>query len=236
MEISLQAQDSVGNTLDTTRYISFRIPKKPKESEFTVTATPKSDAYFEVGSELELLLNFNKPLAAFQEDKFFQIVAVTDTTQDTIRWEFTPKMSDLQDQLMFPKSEYKGAMSLFFEKGAFVSVENDTAKSVTISYNTYDVENYGVVYGTVETWQDNFVIQLMQNGKVEQEVWNQKNYRFEYVLPGTKTIRILVDENGNGTFDVGDYKTKTLPEKVIFYEKELPVKANWEVEADPIKF
>ena len=76
----------------------------------------------------------------------------------------------------------------------------------------------------------------MAEENVEQEIRNEKEFTFRFVPPGNKSIRILVDENNNGKWDAGDYKKRILPEKVYFYPSLLPVKANWEVETELIKF
>ncbi len=52
--------------------------------------------------------------------------------------------------------------------------------------------------------------------------------------PDTYTIAILLDENGNGTWDAGDYfsSPKKQPELVMAIDKEVVVKENWDNETE----
>ena len=43
---------------------------------------------------------------------------------------------------------------------------------------------------------------------------------------------LVIDKNGNGKFDTGNYAEKRQPEDVYYYPKALKLKANWDVEQD----
>lgn len=61
---------------------------------------------------------------------------------------------------------------------------------------------------------------MMQSGTVE----------FKHLKPGKYRIRTLFDENGNRRWDTGDFASSCLPERVVYYEKTLDVRANWDFE------
>ena len=50
--------------------------------------------------------------------------------------------------------------------------------------------------------------------------------------PGDYEIRILYDENKNGTWDPGNYTLKKQPERAVTLPQVFTVKANWENERD----
>ncbi|MDX5419179.1 MAG: Ig-like domain-containing protein [Hymenobacteraceae bacterium] len=95
----------------------------------------------------------------------------------------------------------------------------------------------GSVRGTVSSKFTSFTVQLLnQEYRVVEEVRNQKNFQFRNIEPATYQIRVLVDENNNGTWDAGDPKLEREPEKVYFYPKPIEVRANWELEAVKLEF
>ncbi len=236
-EVTFRATDSIGNQIDTTKFIQFSIPKKLAEEKFSVVLTPASNSKFPPNDSLQMEFTFNKPVTEIRLDSIYQILQVNDSTMDTLNWNVKPILENYRTKIIFPKTQITDKLSYQFRKGTFISADSDTLEAQNITYSIMNPEDYGVLSGKIETWADNFIIQLLDNGKVEQELRDEKNYTFRFVKPGKKSIRILVDENGNGKWDSGDYKTKTLPEKVYFYEgSELNLKANWEIEADLIEF
>lgn len=50
--------------------------------------------------------------------------------------------------------------------------------------------------------------------------------------PGIYYARIILDSNGNGKWDAGDYEQKRQPEMVYYYNKSIDLKAFWEMEED----
>jgi hypothetical protein len=43
-------------------------------------------------------------------------------------------------------------------------------------------------------------------------------------------VRLIFDSNENGQWDTGNYLKKNQPEKVLYYPRELEVRANWELD------
>lgn len=52
---------------------------------------------------------------------------------------------------------------------------------------------------------------------------------FEYLNPSTYFARIVLDRNGNGKYDTGNYARKQQPEEVYYFNKKLKLKKNWDV-------
>ncbi len=53
---------------------------------------------------------------------------------------------------------------------------------------------------------------------------------FNSLDPGKYMVRVILDTNKNGKWDTGNYLKRLPPEQVIYYLKELEVRANWELE------
>jgi hypothetical protein len=68
------------------------------------------------------------------------------------------------------------------------------------------------------------------------EIENQKEYTFSNIEPGIYKFRILIDENGNGEWEPGDILKRQAPEPIFFYDKEIPIRANWEIYGEDFSF
>lgn len=53
---------------------------------------------------------------------------------------------------------------------------------------------------------------------------------FENIKPGTYYARLVLDANGNGKWDTGNYALHLQPEDVFYYPKKIVLKKNWDVE------
>ncbi len=71
-----------------------------------------------------------------------------------------------------------------------------------------------------------------ERGEIKREIYAAKPQAFEFntVEPATYLLRLIFDTNENGQWDTGNYLNKIQPEKVLYYPRDLEVRANWELE------
>ncbi len=53
---------------------------------------------------------------------------------------------------------------------------------------------------------------------------------FINITPGTYYLRLVLDNNGNGKWDTGNYAKHLQPEEVYYYPKKLKLRKNWDME------
>ncbi|WP_375563249.1 Ig-like domain-containing protein [Bernardetia sp. OM2101] len=227
--------DSIGNKIDTTLTVQFGKVRKPRESPFTIREEPPSATPILPNKELDLKLFFNKPVVSIQYDSIVIGFKGDSTGSRTTAadWKFNKNRTEVSFIKKIELSTDKDkAFQLQIRKNTFVSVENDTLKdSKNLEYSQGEESSYGVISGHVLGKYDNFIIEVIDDkGKVEQTIQNQRKYRFENLSTGKKTMRVLVDANGNGKWDNGDFEKRILPEPVAYLGRELELKANWEFE------
>ncbi len=232
---SMSFADSIGNTIDTTLTIQFGKVRKLRQSPFTIREDPTSGTPILPNKELELKLFFNKPIVTMQYDSI--IVGFkgdsTGSRTSAADWKFNKNRTEISFiKTIELTTDKQKSFQLQIRENAFVSVENDTLKeSKNLEYSRGDETSYGIISGQVLGKYDNFIIQVIdEKGKIEKTIQNQRKYRFENLLPGKKTIRVLVDANGNGKWENGDFEKRILPESVVNLKRELELKANWELE------
>ncbi|MDE7402089.1 MAG: Ig-like domain-containing protein [Muribaculaceae bacterium] len=79
-----------------------------------------------------------------------------------------------------------------------------------------------------------FVELLGQSDDVKRtvEVAGDGRAWFPYLTPGKYYARIILDANGNGVYDTGDYTQSLQPELAYYYPKAINVRQNWD-KAEP---
>lgn len=124
-------------------------------------------------------------------------------------------------------------------------VKKKTAALVNLLLLKKKSEKYSSIGGNVEISANDFILQLSRKeNKNIQELRNSKTFKFDYLEPGTYSLKVLVDENKNGKWDRGSLEKRIEPERIIFYTisdnkgnptNEIVLKANWELLENTIK-
>ncbi|WP_437396314.1 Ig-like domain-containing protein [Flagellimonas lutimaris] len=154
---------------------------------------------------------------------------------DSIPVRYTYALDTLKNKIDFdfekePNQKYSfsllpGAITDFF------GVKNDT-----LAYNlsTGSLADYGtlrMVLGGDITFP--VIVQLTnEKGEVQREIIASESKIFEFnnLDPGNYIARVILDENGNGKLDTGNYLEKIQPERVSYYPGVIEIRANWEKE------
>lgn len=140
-----------------------------------------------------------------------------------------------------PAAKPKPKPELVLAKGAFVSIEADTAQRANAVLTVSKAESLAILDVKVET-EENFIIQLInRTDKIVRESINQKDVSFENLNAETYVLRVVIDLNKNGKWDAGNVISKTEPEPIVYYRnpkglKEISLKPNWHLGPLLIKY
>jgi uncharacterized protein (DUF2141 family) len=177
----------------------------------------------------QFTLESSTPLVKIDPTK----IKLTDATAKIVA--FTHRYDDFHQKLVFdfkkvPSEKYEfkllpGALTDFFEKS------ND---SLIYKLNTRSETDYGnvtVVLSNAKRFP--IIIELTNSkGEVLATEFTQKENRvvFTSLEPAKYTLRAIYDDNKNQKYDSGNFLEKRQSEEVIYFSKEVDVRANWEVE------
>ena len=99
--------------------------------------------------------------------------------------------------------------------------------------STKKIEDYGNIFLRVQHDSPHpYILELIKSDKVIRRYDRPiagNNYRFELLDAGKYTVRLIEDANANRQWDTGNYLQKIQPEKVIYYWKEIDLRANWDM-------
>ncbi len=174
-------------------------------------------------------LESNTPLVKIDPSK----IKLTDGASKVVA--FTHQYHDFHQKLVFDfkkvpteKYEFKllpGALTDFYEKS------NDT---LTYKINTRSETDYGNLTVVLSNTKRFPVIIELTNakGEVLASEYSEKENKvvFTFLEPANYTLRAIYDDNKNQKYDSGNFLEKRQSEEVIYFSKEVDVRANWEVE------
>lgn len=151
------------------------------------------------------------------EDYQISIDTLTQTVQVNHNWSHDQKF-----KLIIP------------QKSITDSLRNSLAKTDTLKFSIKPASAYGTVLIRTNGFQQfkNPVLLLTQDDKIKYSYpITQPIIRIPLMLPGDFIVKLLEDDNNNGTWDTGAYgKTKKQPERIILVGTTISIKADWENE------
>lgn len=210
------------NTYSKTVDLKLKNQKKDTLSlapKFT-SILPLKDTY---------VLKSTTPLVLFESSKMVLL------NKDSVAVKFKTEYDEYNQELKLlfikdPLEKYKlklfpGAVIDFFNK------QNDTLKFNFTTKNTSDYGNLRVKLENVKQFP--VIIELTnKEGKVVHSAISDKDTEiyFDLIEPEKVTLRVIYDENKNGVWDSGNFLLLQQAEEVIYFPKEIDVRANWDVE------
>jgi uncharacterized protein (DUF2141 family) len=182
---------------------------------------------------------FNRLKISKQIDKTLLIIKPPDENKKP---EEKPKPTVHEKQTK-PKETPKPVITnqLVIGKGSFISVDSDTSKRITQQVQPRQAEDLSEIIYTIRTTAKTFLVQLLDKEfNILQQSKNKLKGLFQDLEAGNYLLRVVIDENDNGTWDPGNYLKRIEPEKITYYKSgeksELPItlKSNWELELAPL--
>ena len=207
-----------------TESFNFKIKDQKKDS-LSIVAKPNAILNFRDRFTLETAT----PLVNFDKTK------IKILTKDLVDVPFTTEYDEFNQKLYLdfkkePSEKYNftllpGALTDFYEKS------NDTLR---FKLETKSTAEYGNLNVTLENVKHFPVIVELTNakGEVITSQYTESNpvITFSLLEPALFSLRAIYDENKNKTYDPGNFLEKKYAEEVIYFSKEIDVRANWDVE------
>lgn len=230
LRIEANLADSIGRIIHLKLKAKFReLAKKEK-----TTNTPLGfDIFPKIGTNIvatdSILIIFPKPVLQFVSKK---IHILTENEDDLTFPDDAFSWNKLQNILTIKKA-YLPAQEKFtlsLDKTAFIGPEADSTNEYKQAIKRLDPEETGTIEGGIRK-PGHYIYQLLRGDKLE-KAYEQKSSgpcSFQNVEPGIYTLRAIVDNNQNGQWDIGNYKTKTKSEPIFYLDTKIKLKANFQL-------
>jgi uncharacterized protein (DUF2141 family) len=201
----------------------FKI-KNQKKDTLAISATQSKELKFTDRFTLES----TTPLIAIDNSK------INVVNNAKIKVPFTTEYDEFNQRLFFdfqkePLENYNfsllpGALNDYYGKS------NDTLNYKVSTKNTADYGNLTIVLQNIKEFP--VIIELTDSkGDVVATEYTEESttINFNLIDPTIYTLRSIYDSNKNKQWDSGNYLEKRQPEEVIYFSKEIDVRANWDV-------
>ncbi|WP_165021164.1 Ig-like domain-containing domain [Dysgonomonas sp. ZJ279] len=246
-KISYMKTDSLNQsvpTTDTLKLIDRTRPKEKKkdnkkkeeEEEIPITFIDlKSDAASSWDVYKNITFEFNEPIIGKLEDKI-KFEHLIDTTFVVSDFQILEDSLNPRKFTLKRKWEYGHEYRISIDSASIYSIYGIWNNKYEQKLKIKDADQYGSLAVTLHGLQDSvpaFVQLLDKSDKPLRQARVIDNIAvFKNLNPDKYYARVVVDTNGNGKWDTGDYFKNLQPEMVYYFDKYWDVKANWEVEED----
>ena len=195
----------------------------PKALEVQVQSVSQLDP------DKNIKFNFPTPLAKV-DTAGIHLYAKHDTLWYRAPFEFRPIKNKEYELLgeWRPDIEY----SLEVDSAAFKDIYGLVSKPIKQGFKVSSLDEYGTLLVNITSLNDQPLLVQLLNGQ-DQVVKETKAVNgvveFYYLKPDKYYMRMIVDRNGNGRWDTGDYDKDEQAEEVYYYPTYIECKAKWDI-------
>ncbi len=231
VRITASVTDSLNRVTALSLKLKFREPNKKEK----ITSTPLRFEVFPASNHLlsptdSITLKFQKPIGLLDTKGIRFGTGPDEEIQlpdEAFSWNTYVNELSISKSYLPIRPEFE----LKLAKNAFISVEKDSSQTFTQHFKFQDLENYGSISGRINATKGQFVYQLIKSDTktlAYQQVGGT-SFDFQHVEPGLYELRAIEDNNKNGLWDLGNFRTKTKPEAIHYFPTKIKLKANFQI-------
>jgi len=192
---------------------------------------------YSIATNTPLKLYFSRPVQSINENR--KIVLTEDSTQrkvPVVTLLYTDSVTNKKTIVFTFTSKENTSYHLKVQDSSLYDIYGTPNDSINISFHTTSASDMGALVLNIfqsDSTAAYYVQLISKSGNVadtKQIVPGKNSLKYESLSPGTYFVRAVDDKNRNGKWDVGNYWKRIQPEKVILFQQEITIRANWDVE------
>ena len=178
-----------------------------------------------------LSLTFQEPVQRLDTAAIHLEKMQADSTFAAIPFEFQQDSTDLKVYNIYADWEVDGSYKLRVDSAAVTGLYGLITNKTENAFKIKPLEEYGQLFYTVMGVDTTAFVELLdeRDNVVRTVDLIDGHADFYYLNPGKYGARLVVDVNGNGRWDTGDYDLHLEPEMVYYYNQILELKANFDI-------
>ena len=237
LQLKLSVVDSVGFSKDSLLWAKF--PTSERKPEKLSVEVNSGKSFYQ---NLKMELTFNKPVSQIRIDSL-RIKADSifiPIHKEMLSFADSSKRDLLRIQVLLPDSIDSELISLIATDSTFQDIEGEiNEKPIQANYRKLKRKDLADgISGEIRGATAPLIVQLI-NGKKEvaYEQILDKGNKFSMTLldPGTYSLRVIEDHNGNGIWDPSNYQMRRSAERIFYYQgedqtRDLVVRGGWTLE------
>jgi len=228
--IPLAIKDSIAILIENENY-SKQFITKLKDFETVDSLAIENKTGSILSFRNPFILKTKTPINTIDESKIFI------RKKDSTLVNFTTKYDDFNQEIAFEfKKEEEEKYTIEILPNAiedFYAFKND---SLNFTCSTRFLSDYGnLKVNLVGVNRFPVILEVLDDKGIVMysQILNKETIaNFETIEPKLYTLRVIYDDNANGYWDTGDYLAKRQAEEIIYFEKKVDVRANWDVDQE----
>ena len=203
---------------------TFKIKAQKKD---TLSFSPKQSGILPWREKFTV--NASIPIVKFDNSK----IKIID--KDSVAVAFTTEYDDYNQQLKFdfPKQPLQ-KYSFMILPGALVDLYDNVNDTLRYSVGVKNLSDYGNLRVNLLNIKRFPVLLELTNSKgvtvAAEYSESNSSVDFTAIEPAIYTLRVIYDENKNKEWDAGNFLEKRQSEEVIYFPKDIDVRANWDID------
>lgn len=191
----------------------------------------KWDAPSELAPDQNISVTFTTPLALADTSKI-RLYSKIDTLWYEAPYEFRPMKNAHRTYELLGEWRPEVEYSLEVDSAAFTDIYGLTSDKLKQGFKVKSLDSFSSLIFTFEGMAGkNIIAYLLDKGgnTTKTATTTDGSVQFFYIKPGTYYLQMLVDHNGNGQWDTGNYDEDLQPEEVYYYPHAIECKEKWDV-------
>ncbi len=225
-----------GQTCDTLKITPFK--KKDARSRRGAKAAEQGQLLVSSSNTGELykpiILSFPYPVRPIEQDTIIAIGKRKRAGNDTLHIPISVADTLVMRIAINPKLEEKVPYSIIIKDSVFQGYNGCYNDSTIINFTQRTAKDYGTLrmqFNLPETGYAYIVQLLNEKGDIIQSntLTASEELLYSQLLAGRYKIKVIEDQNGNGRWDTGNYRSKLQPERTQFFKGGITVRGYWEL-------
>lgn len=238
MAITYPKSDSLNLLRPQTDTIQTILKRKPKEKkkkkdepeivflDMNINASGEIDLYDTIS------ISFNEPVIGLRKESF-KLEQLVDSTAHLVDFKFSQDSLDILKYHILRKWKYGESYQLSVDSAAITGIYGHWNNSLSSKFSIKSEDSYGHLYINIiglDTVPAFVELLDSKDEAVRKSHVKKGGALFMDLKPDKYYARIILDKNGNGEWDTGNYEEKRQPEEVFYSPKYYSVMQNFQVE------
>ncbi|SEP14917.1 Ig-like domain-containing protein [Flavobacterium sp. CF108] len=218
--------------------LSLEVSRDTYKKRFTFRVKDQKKDTLNIKAVQNGIINFRErftletetPLVKFDKSKIKLV------NKDSTAVDFTTEYDEFNQKLYVDfKKEPLEKYNFTFFPGALTDFYEKTNDTLLYKLTTKEAADYGNLVLNLKNIKRFPIIVEITNKKGDEVLASEYSegstkIEFNLLVPTQFTVRIIYDDNKNKMYDAGSFLDKRYAEEVFYYQQEVDVRSNWDVD------